>query len=197
MKSKLYFFVSFLSIFIASEVIAAKGLVIKLDVSDPAQNLINNNIRIPSGMQVKNARHHVTIGYIDANLTDRQMDQLGKQLTQELREQYPQAIRFNVTGADLPFGNNSKVIALIPDNNTMMTLKNVNTTTNNIVTRHNYQLNNLTQPINYTPHMSISNSQADVQFLQGLNNSISSLKNNNINRDLFFKLINFSYTVMK
>ncbi|MDP3533457.1 MAG: hypothetical protein Q8S31_09265 [Alphaproteobacteria bacterium] len=194
MKSKLYFFVSFLSIFIASEVFAAKGLVIKLDVSNTAQNLINNNIRVPSGMQVKTARHHVTIGYIDANLTDRQMDQLGRQLTQKLQREYPTPIRFKVEEASQPFGNN--ILALIPNNMNESFLKKVNKKTNDIVMQHNYQLNNLTQPNNYTPHMSLSTSQSDVQFLQSLNNSIITLKRNNKNNELFFNL-HFSYTVMK
>ncbi|MDP1724176.1 MAG: 2'-5' RNA ligase family protein [Alphaproteobacteria bacterium] len=196
MKSKLYFFVNFLSIFIVSEVFAAKGLVIKLEVTNTAQNIINKNIRVPSGMNAKQTSHHVTIGYIDANIPDKQMDQLGKQLTQELRREYPKAIRFNVAGASLPFRNKNNVIALIPDNKNKSFLKKVNKKTNDIVKKHHHKLNNLTQPNNYTPHMTISTKQNDLRFLQRLNSSISLVKKRNINNELFFNLY-FSYTVMK
>jgi hypothetical protein len=75
-------------------------------------------------MHIKNTRHHVTIGYIDANLPDAQIDQLGRQLTQELQREYPTPIRFKVEGASQPFG--SKVTALVPNNMNESFLKKIN-----------------------------------------------------------------------
>lgn len=194
MKSRLLLFVGFLSMCFSTEIFAAKGLAIKLEVTNTAQDIINNNIRIPAGMKAKQIRHHVTIGYIEKNLPDAQMDQLGRELTQELQRMYTITIRFEVEKADQPFSNN--VIAFIPSNKTINNLKKVNTHVNNIVTKYHHQLNNLTQPHNYTPHMTISTRPANLKFLQSLNNSITILKANN-NGKLFFQLCNFSYTVMK
>jgi hypothetical protein len=194
MKSRLLFFVGFLFMCFANKVFATKGLAIKLEVTNAAQNLINNNIRIPAGMKAKQANHHVTIGYIEKNLPDSQMDQLGRQLTQELQRMYTTAIILEVEKADQPFRNN--VIALIPSNKTINDLKNINIFVNNIITKYHHQLNNLTQPHNYMPHMTISTRPTYLKFLQGLNNSISILKTNN-NGKLLFQLCNFTYTVMK
>ena len=146
----------FLSVCAAGETFAAKGLVIKLDVTDFAQDLINKNIRVRAGMGEKSARHHVTVGYIDENLPDGQMKSLGEEITTQLEKIFSISnpnnhIRFDVKEAAQPFGNG---IALIPVNE--VDLKTVNNEVNNMVKSFNHQLNNTTQPHNYIPHMSFS-----------------------------------------
>ena len=196
MKSKLYFFVGFLSISVANEAFAAKGLIIKLDVTDLAQDTINKKIRVPAGMHEKSARHHVTVGYIEENLPDDQMHKLGKDLIAQLKTIFPVStpnnhIKFDVQEAARPFG---KPVVLIPVNE--VDLRDVNKKINTIVQHSNHQLNELTQPNNYIPHMTLSPKRNDAQYLPGLNQAIATHKKQR-NRQLFFKLVKFNYTVIK
>ena len=198
MKLKSLLSISLVSICFTSEVFAAKGLVIKLDITDKAQGLINSKIRKRAGMQETKTRHHVTVGYINATLPDAQMDLLGRTITQQLEQAYfnstnPISLIFDVDCAKQPFGN---IIVLAPSN--PKDLQNVNETVNTVTCNSGYVLNTLTQPGSYTPHITISVNKngVDSQYLPGLNKEINDLKANNNGR-LYFKLDKFSYTVIK
>lgn len=193
MKKQYILLASIISLCVSSESFAAKGLVIKLDVTDNAQDtIINQQIRKAAGMPEKKARHHLTIGYIEAVLPDQTMDQLGQKITKDLAEHYKNSnLQFKVKGAEQPFGN---AVALIPLNEDE--LKGINGTVDKIITTYGQTLNNKTMPNAYTPHMTLSLDKEDSKYLPELNAAINSLKKAR-NGELFFKLCKFSYTVMK
>lgn len=193
MKKKYILLASIISLCGGSASFAAKGLVIKLDVTDNAQDtIINQQIRKAAGMSEKKARHHLTIGYIEAALPDQTMDQLGQKITSDLEEHYKNGnLQFKVQKAGQPFGN---AAALIPLN--VEELKEINKTVDGIVTANGQVLNNKTAPNAYTPHMTLSLDKEDSKYLPGVNAAIDNLKKAK-KGELFFKLCKFSYTVMK
>ena len=74
----LFLSLSLISLFMAKEAFAAKGLSIVLDVDDATQTHINKNIRQPAGLKPVTTLHHITIAYIDLNLPNDKMEALAK-----------------------------------------------------------------------------------------------------------------------
>lgn len=187
-----------LSIVVNTASHAGKGLVIKLDVTDNGQQLINKNIRVPAGMKEQTHKHHVTIAYIDDNQPDAILKQLGDDIIAQLQNEFQlsetQYKQFSVKDAAQPFGT---AIALCPTDESVDELKRVNSMANMFIEEKGKKCNSLTQRDKYVPHMTLSRDGADAKYLTALNSALTVLKNNHPQKTLNFKLIKWSYTIMQ
>jgi len=195
LKIKFVFLILTIQLFHLTSANATNNLAIKLDVTDQAQELLNN-MKTAAGVSPQAHKFHCTVGFIEG-IKSTEADTIAKSIQAKLQSQLPNAIEFDVSAVTRPF--NSNIIGLISTPDSQNKLIEFNKIVANIVkevTQGQYSLNAFTST-NYIPHISLANvaKTTPENALISFNQNLLKMKADKNGR-FFLKLGTVSYTVM-
>ncbi len=198
-RSSVMAFISLSTLVGLSTTSCAVGLSIKLDLSPNAKTKIITPIMNAGNLNTRNVQKtHVTIGFVENIPDQKTADEIGQIAQDFITQQGNLPIRFEVLNCQNLFGH---ITAIIPSVTSKNLLTNLNTALQTHLNTINIKgfiptLSALTQPVNYTPHISLKSGTAAAHQINDMNKEIQNLRKAKKPAILFFNIKSATYRVM-